>query len=211
MTSTSQDSPRFVLQDSRSYVGSNLVFWAEDSQGYTTDLRQAMQMDAASAFRQNQSRPSDIPWPLAYLQERQRDKVDCQYVRVDDAHPTADDNEFYCQPIPARFDGNDLFFITATGKPSSQLQDAKVFERGQAGGLPPHVLWPRRYIDAKRRPTISSTDVDLGAALASDFQLVVREPMRKRYAYRCHGCGSFISEEDYYIGECKRCGAENRP
>lgn len=75
----------FYLQDSRSYVGNDVLWWAKDGNGYTTDLSKAHAYTREEAQRQHNARRSDIPWPKAYIDEKTRPAVDAQYIRRDDA------------------------------------------------------------------------------------------------------------------------------
>jgi len=75
----------FYLQDSRSYVGNDMLFWAADGKGYTTDMRKAEVYTREKALAQHQCRETDIPWPKAYIDARTRPAVDMQYVKRDEA------------------------------------------------------------------------------------------------------------------------------
>jgi hypothetical protein len=78
-------SSLFYLQDSRSYVGNDVLWWAKDGKGYTTDLSKAEVYTKEDAVRQNQCRGSDIPWPKEYIDARTRPAVDMQFIKRDDA------------------------------------------------------------------------------------------------------------------------------
>ena len=69
----------YYLQDNRSYVGNDMLWWAKDGRGYTTDLSKAHVYTKEEAVKQNQSRETDIPWPKEYIDERIRPAVDMQY------------------------------------------------------------------------------------------------------------------------------------
>jgi hypothetical protein len=71
----------FYLQDSRSYIGNNMLFWAVDGAGYTTDMRKAHVFTKAEAVAQHQVRETDIPWPKEYIDARTRPAVDMQHVQ----------------------------------------------------------------------------------------------------------------------------------
>lgn len=75
----------FYLQDSRSYTGNDLMFWAKGGNGYTSDLRRAQVYSMESAQRQHQARPTDIPWPVEYIQSRARPVVDHQDLNIAEA------------------------------------------------------------------------------------------------------------------------------
>lgn len=79
------DDQLFYLQDSRSYVGNDVLWWAQNKSGYTTDLRKAHVFTKDEAQRQHNSRPSDIPWPKEYIDGKTRPAVDMQYIKRDEA------------------------------------------------------------------------------------------------------------------------------
>lgn len=68
----------YYLQDTRSYVGNDMLFWAVNGNGYVTDLRKAHVYTREEAVRQHQSRKSDLPWPKEYIDNLQRPVVDMQ-------------------------------------------------------------------------------------------------------------------------------------
>ena len=74
----------FYLQDSRGYVGNDVLFWANGG-GYTTDVSKAEVFSLTDAQAQHNSRPSDIPWPKEYIDARTRPAVDMQYIKKAEA------------------------------------------------------------------------------------------------------------------------------
>ena len=75
----------FYLQDSRSYVGNDVLWWALEGNGYTTDLSKAQTYTKEEAQRMHTSRPSDIPWPKPYIDAKTRPAVDMQCIKRDEA------------------------------------------------------------------------------------------------------------------------------
>lgn len=75
----------FYLQDSRDYVGNDMLFWGIKGRGYVTDVSKAEVYTKAAAVAQHQSRETDIPWPKDYIDARTRPAVDMQYVKRDEA------------------------------------------------------------------------------------------------------------------------------
>jgi hypothetical protein len=75
----------FYLQDSRSYVGNDVLWWAKNGAGYTSDLSKAEVYTRASAVSQHNERESDIPWPKLYIDQKTRPAVDMQYISMVDA------------------------------------------------------------------------------------------------------------------------------
>lgn len=75
-------SDLFYVQDSRSYVGNDMLFWGGlNGNGYTTDLRKAQLYTQEQAQAMHNSRETDIPWPKAYIDAKTRPAVDMQYVK----------------------------------------------------------------------------------------------------------------------------------
>ncbi|KVN62739.1 hypothetical protein [Burkholderia anthina] len=74
----------FYLQDSRSFVGNDVLWWA-DPDGYTTDLRKARLFTRDDAQQHHNIRETDIPWPKEYIDAKTRPAVDVQYIRRDEA------------------------------------------------------------------------------------------------------------------------------
>lgn len=75
----------FYLQDSRSYVGNDVLWWAKGGNGYTTDLRKAEIYSREDAQAQHNMRETDIPWPKEYIEAKTRPAVDMQYIKRADA------------------------------------------------------------------------------------------------------------------------------
>ena len=75
----------YYMQDKRTYVGNDILWWAKDGKGYTTNLLAAHVFTKQEAINQNNCRDSDIPWPKAYVDGKTRPAVDMQYVDVETA------------------------------------------------------------------------------------------------------------------------------
>ena len=73
----------YYLQDSRTIVGNDLMWWAKDGKGYTSDVSKAHIYTKEAAVKQNQSRETDVPWPKDYVDAHTRPAVDCQIVDID--------------------------------------------------------------------------------------------------------------------------------
>lgn len=73
---------QFYLQDSRSYVGNDMVFWAQDGKGYTTDVSKAHVFSQEKALSQHRARSTDVPWPKAYIDAATRPAVDTQHTNI---------------------------------------------------------------------------------------------------------------------------------
>lgn len=74
------DADLWYLQDTRSFIGNDVVWWAKDGKGYTTDVSKAHVYNREDAFRQAAARGVDRPWPKAYIDLKTRPAVDMQYI-----------------------------------------------------------------------------------------------------------------------------------
>ncbi|MBB1599526.1 hypothetical protein [Variovorax sp. UMC13] len=70
----------WYLQDTRQFVGNDVLWWAKDGRGYTTDLSKAHAFGAAEAARQEAARGVDRAWPKAYIDAKARPAVDFQHI-----------------------------------------------------------------------------------------------------------------------------------
>lgn len=70
----------WYLQDTRGYVGNDVLWWAKDGNGYTTDISKAHAYTRDDAFRQAAMRGTDRAWPKAYIDGKTRPAVDMQYI-----------------------------------------------------------------------------------------------------------------------------------
>lgn len=75
----------WYLQDTRSYVGNDVLWWAKDGKGYTTDVSKAHVFTREEAFSQAAMRGVDRAWPKAYIDGKTRPAVDMQYINHDQA------------------------------------------------------------------------------------------------------------------------------
>ncbi|WP_219209180.1 hypothetical protein [Variovorax boronicumulans] len=75
----------WYLQDTRQFVGNDVLWWAKDGKGYTTDLSKAHVFGAAEAARQEAARGVDRAWPKAYIDAKARPAVDFQHINHVDA------------------------------------------------------------------------------------------------------------------------------
>ncbi|WP_313330423.1 hypothetical protein [Comamonas sp.] len=70
----------WYLQDTRGYVGNDVLWWAKDGNGYTTDISKAHAYTRYEAFQQAAMRGTDRAWPKAYIDGKTRPAVDMQYI-----------------------------------------------------------------------------------------------------------------------------------
>ncbi len=70
--------PLYYLQDTRSYVGNCPLWWAQDGNGYTSDLRKAHRYTFQEAMGKHLSRETDLPWACSEIDPLQRPTIDVQ-------------------------------------------------------------------------------------------------------------------------------------
>jgi hypothetical protein len=66
---------KYYLQDSRQYVGNDMLFWRKGRSGYTTNLDEAHEFTLEEALDE---RDSDIPWLVEQMRALSRPAVDMQ-------------------------------------------------------------------------------------------------------------------------------------
>lgn len=74
------ETPLYYLQDSRSYIGNDVLWWGKTG-GYTTDLSKAATFSAEDAHEMHERRNSDVAWPKGYIDGKARPAVDMQYIK----------------------------------------------------------------------------------------------------------------------------------
>jgi hypothetical protein len=72
----------FYIQDSRSYVGNDALWWGKNNAEYVTDLDKAEVYTREEAIDICKNRDTDIPWPFDYINSISRRAVDMQYLNI---------------------------------------------------------------------------------------------------------------------------------
>ena len=78
MATAEMNSIGYYLQDSRSFNGNYMMFWAKDCRGYTSDIRKAHVFTRDEAFKMHKDRETDIPRDCLSVQRLVRHCVDYQ-------------------------------------------------------------------------------------------------------------------------------------
>jgi len=202
---------QFYLQDSRSYVGANLMFWAKDGQGYVTDLDKAELFTADQATSQ---RDTDIPWPKAYVDARSHLGVDHQYLRLEDAAGQMVSGCLCVLQVVGEWNGNDMVFARRVIGHTADFSQAGQVSKEQAeaiGNDPSDItLWPAAYVEQKTRRVVCRERLIIEEALRGTGIVLPKPWKPSRQAMNCEGCGRFITEYQRFDG-CPNCGTENRP
>lgn len=150
---------RVVLCDTRSRVGSSLMFWAA-SGGYTTDLSKAEVFSEQDAMSQYNSRNTDVPMLLDALLEAATYAVDMQNIRIS---KECDDSADYVAVVENRYDGNNVMFLKGTGG-TFDYREASVFpliEDDDRSLEKIYRLYKVSHFDSIARPTVQILDEQL--------------------------------------------------
>ena len=84
----------FYLRDSRGNTGSSCMFWAENGNGYTTNLDRAHVYTLEEAQRHFNDRHTDVPLSKALVDELATVRVDHQYLDESQGGLGADGGEY---------------------------------------------------------------------------------------------------------------------
>lgn len=205
----------FVLQDSRSNTGDRLMFWAQNGAGYTTNLDQAQRYTRDQAASQNESRETDLPWPVDYLLARHTVAVDCQNVKpaeIEEALPAAEQTYLY---VAGAWNGNDLIWLTPDGRHSDNLGEAQVYDATVGVSVGTYSRQgvraiPKVMADQLARKVVASTRVKHAEALRGSGIILTKPRKFFTTRDRCDHCGVFISDAQRFQ-DCPKCGGSNAP
>jgi len=74
-------SKLYYVQDTRNYVGNDMLWWGKGSSGYVTNIDQAeiyTEEEIKILFTTGSSRETDVIWPFDYINSIARRAVDMQ-------------------------------------------------------------------------------------------------------------------------------------
>ncbi|HEX8590715.1 hypothetical protein [Pseudomonas sp.] len=208
----------YYLQDSRSCVGDRMMFWAKGGAGYTTDLGRAQRFTSGQAVRKNQSRETDIPWPVSYIEARHEVSVDHQDISQQDASSLLLPGAKCTIQVTGHWNGNDILFSGWGAErtydfnrcwkaPLAQAED--VLSDGEGTR---RVIWPLEYLNSKVRRVCAITAVRRQAIARAGISLAQpRHCRRKPDVFNCEGCGRYVSGTGRYLRDCTNCGTNNCP
>jgi hypothetical protein len=69
---------QYYIQDSRGYVGNDVLWWRPNGNGYTTDLNEAGVYTREEAYGK---RETDVAWPVEHINPLITRTVDMQRLR----------------------------------------------------------------------------------------------------------------------------------
>ena len=75
---------KYYIQDERQYVGNSMLWWAKDSNGYTTDIHKAHVYTKEEAEKKCSNRKTDIMWLKDYIDQKISYHIDAEDISLDE-------------------------------------------------------------------------------------------------------------------------------
>lgn len=205
----------FYLRDSRGNTGSSCMFWAENGNGYTTNLDRAHVYTLDEAQRYFNSRHTDVPLSKALVDELVTVRVDHQYLDEIQGGLGADGGEYVIHVNRGDYDGNDVYWKAERGS-TANLSDAMVLTKGAAEQalrfLDDAAIYPFLYAVSISRRTFQARNVNERRMITVAGIRKPKRPRRRQTTGRTRGnclhCGKvtwgFNPYEAYTCAEAAR-------
>lgn len=205
----------FYLRDSRGNTGSSCMFWAENGNGYTTNLDRAHVYTLDEAQRYFNSRHTDVPLSKALVDELVTVRVDHQYLDESQGCLGADGGEYVIHVNRGDYDGNDVYWKAERGS-TANLSDAMVLTKGEAEQAlrfqDDAVIYPFLYAVSISRRTFQARNVNERRMITAAGIRKPKRPRRRQTTGRTRGnclhCGKvtwgFNPYEAYTCAEAAR-------
>lgn len=170
----------FYLRDSRGNTGSSCMFWAENGNGYTTNLDRAHVYTLEEAQRHFNDRHTDVPLSKALVDELVTVRVDHQYLDESQGGLGADGSEYVIHVNRGDYDGNDVYWKAERGS-TVNLSDALVLTKDEAEQamrfLDDAVIYPLLYVVSISRRTFQARNINERRMITVAG---IRKPKRRR-------------------------------
>ncbi|WCH27910.1 hypothetical protein [Aeromonas salmonicida] len=201
----------FFLRDTRGNTGSSCMFWAENGNGYTTNLDMAHVYTLAEAQRYINNRHSDVPLCKELVDAVATVRVDHQYLDESKAGLVTGCNEYVIH-VNGDWDGNDVYW-KAHGGSSVNLSEALVLKKAEAKEavrlFDDVIIYSLPYVQSISRRTMQVKNINerrmVTAAGISKPKCKRERPTTGRTRGNCPQCGKvtwgFIPHETYTCAE----------
>ncbi|MFR9719041.1 hypothetical protein ACL00X_06760 [Aeromonas diversa] len=170
----------FYLRDTRTNVGSSCMFWAQNGNGYTSNLDKAHVYTLEEAQSHFNDRHTDVPLSKALVDELVTVRVDHQYLDESQGGEVADGGEYVIHVSRGDYDGNDVYWKAECGC-TVNLSDALVLTRDEAEQamrfLDDAVIYPFLYAVSISRRTFQARNVNERRMITISG---IRKPKRRR-------------------------------
>lgn len=205
----------FYLRDSRSNTGGSCMFWAENGNGYTTNLDRAHVYTLDEAQRYFNSRHTDVPLSKALVDELVTVRVDHQYLDESQGGLGADGGEYVIHVNRGDYDGNDVYWKAERGC-TVNLSDALVLTKDEAEQamrfLDDAAIYPFLYAASISRRTFQARNVNERRMVTAAGIRKPKRPRKRQTTGRtrgnCYLCGKvtwgYSPYEAYSCAEAAR-------
>ena len=192
----------FYLQDSRSFTGSNVVFWQLGDCGYGSDLGKSQVYTQAEAQRRHDNRNSDIPLLKSLVDELSITAVDHQVLPNADSLDPSDE---YVVQHEGYWNGNDILFVSSEGE-TYEYSNAKVFSEHEIwiaySELEDYSIFSKSALDKIARRTFQLQNIDKKAMIKkAGIKLVkpkIVRPTTGKTRGNCPKCGKITWDYNPY-------------
>jgi hypothetical protein len=192
----------FYLQDTRSNLGSNAVFWQIDGCGYGTNLNELEVYTLADAQSHHNRRNSDVPLLKSLVDELSISAVDHQVLPEAGA---VDPNNEYVVQITGHWNGNDILFASR-GLNSYEYDNAQVFSKMDTAEFlsdpESYSVFAKADIDKVARRTFQVRNINKRSMItAADIKLVKTKRIRRttgKTRGNCPACGKITWDYNPY-------------
>ncbi|MGY3876304.1 hypothetical protein ACW5WK_02475 [Aeromonas enteropelogenes] len=205
----------FYLRDTRSNVGSTCMFWAENGNGYTTNLDRAHVYTLEEAQRHFNDRHTDVPLCKALVDDLATVRVDHQYLDESQGGLGADGGKYVIHVNRGDYDGNDVYWKAERGR-TVNLSDALVLTKDEAEQamrfLDDAAIYPFLYAVSISRRTFQARNVNERRMVTAAGIRKPKRPRKRQTTGRtrgnCYLCGKvtwgFSPYEAYSCAEAAR-------
>lgn len=204
---------QFYMQDSRSLLGTNVMFHRKNGCGYGTNLDDLEVYTLEDAQRDHNFRETDIPLLKSLVDELSIMAVDHQVLPKSD---TIDPNDQYLIQVGRHWNGNDILFFS-DGCNSYNYNKARILTAKEIYeclcliGSDNLIIFSKKALDAVARRTFQAENINRRKMIFKPGIKLIKPKRPKKPIYHCHGCGRFMSEHQIYAIGCPNCGADNSP
>jgi len=204
-------SELFYLQDSRSYTGTNVVFWRTGGSGYGTNLDELEVYSLEDAQHQHNRRDSDVPLLKSLVDKLSIVAVDCQVLPE---VGTEDPKGQYVVQRKGYWNGNDIRFVRRYGE-TYNYSEAEVFTKSDAEDLfsdsESYAIFSKTSIDKIARRTFQANNIDKKTMIKqAGIKLVKPKRVRQttgKTRGNCPECGKITWDYNPYENAyCAKCG-----
>lgn len=202
--------PLFYLQDARTQLGTNVVFWNKGGAGYGTNLNKLEIYTLEKAQQQHNRRSTDIPLLKSLVDKLSILAVDMQVLPI----TTRDINNEYCIQIKNNYNGNDIkFIVTDPTKDPYNYKNASILTDKECrlfGDTRAYKIFSKTTLDKITRKTFQVHNINKRKMCTTPGIKLIKpkrvRPTTGKTRSNCPNCGKIVW--DYNPHEPMYCNEE---